>query len=81
MDTREGIAIGSDYIAEEEPMSRKTLGYILVAVGLIVLVVSAFADSLGIGGAPGFGPRQIAGSVGGLVVAIVGFWLATRKAS
>ena len=62
-------------------MSRKTLGFILVAAGLIVLVVSASADALGIGGHAGFGFKQIAGSVGGLFVAIVGFWLSTRKAS
>jgi hypothetical protein len=62
-------------------MSRKSIGFILIAVGLIVLVVSASADVMGIGGAPGFGKEQIAGSVGGLIVAIFGFWLATRKAS
>ncbi len=30
-------------------MSRRTLGYILVAAGIVLLIVGLFADSLGIG--------------------------------
>ncbi len=62
-------------------MSQKTLGMILIAVGLIVLIVAGFADSLGIGVGRGFGWKQIVGSVAGVLVALVGFWLTRRKAA
>lgn len=62
-------------------MSSKSIGFIVIAAGLILLVLSASADFIGIGGAPGFGWKQIAGSVGGLLIAIVGFLLANRKSA
>ncbi len=60
-------------------MSRKTIGIILIVVGVVVLIVSGFADALGIGGVPGFGWKQIVGSLVGLVIGVVGFWMTTRK--
>lgn len=62
-------------------MSQKTLGYIAIVVGVVLLVVSVFADTLGIGSGGGFGWKQIAGTVAGIVIALVGGWLTTRKAA
>ena len=52
-------------------MGKKKLGVILLVVGLIVLVVALGANLVGIG-SPGFGTKQIAGSVLGIVVAAIG---------
>ncbi len=62
-------------------MSQKSIGFVLIGVGVLVLVVSGFADALGIGGVPGFGWKQILGSVAGLLVAGIGVWMANRKAA
>ncbi len=63
---------------------RKILGPILLAAGIVVLLVSALADILGLGANPTvFGYKQIAGSLAGIIVAIVGavfYWLAGRQA-
>ena len=56
-------------------MSKRTIGIGLIVIGVIVLIVSLAADSLGIGGAPGIGMKQLAGAGVGVVVAIVGGWL------
>jgi hypothetical protein len=44
-------------------MSKKNLGVALLVIGVIVLLVSMLADSIGIGGTAGFGYKQIAGAV------------------
>ncbi len=62
-------------------MSQKTLGIILVVLGIVLLVVAVFADSLGVGARHGFGWKQIVGSIAGVVVAVVGAWLTRRKAA
>ncbi len=62
-------------------MSQKTLGYVLIVVGVVLIVLSVFADTLGIGSGGGFGWKQIVGTVVGIVVALVGGWFTTRKAS
>ena len=56
-------------------MSKRTIGIGLIVIGVIVLIVSLAADSLGIGGAPGIGMKQLLGAGVGLVIAIVGGWL------
>ena len=58
--------------------NKKTIGVVLLAVGVVLLIVSLAADSIGIG-LPGFGLKQIAGSIAGVIVAIVGFVLYSRK--
>jgi hypothetical protein len=55
-------------------MSKRTIGMGLIALGVIVLIASLAADSLGIGGAPGMGWKQLTGAGVGLIVAIVGGW-------
>ena len=60
--------------------NKKTIGIALLAVGVIVLIASLAADVIGLGGAIGaFGYKQIIGAVVGVVVAVVGFVLYSRK--
>lgn len=59
--------------------NKKTIGIALIAVGVVVLVVSLAADAIGLGGAPGFGYRQIIGTIVGIIVAVVGYVLYSRK--
>jgi hypothetical protein len=53
-------------------MSTRTQGVVLLVVGVLVFLVSAAADTLGVGGAPGFGWKQITGVIVGVVVAAAG---------
>jgi LPXTG-motif cell wall-anchored protein len=47
-----------------------------VAVGAAIVLVSALADPLGLGGeGTGFGTKQVAGVVAGAVVAVAGLGL------
>lgn len=54
---------------------------ILIVLGGILLIVSLAADSLGIGGAPGIGWKQLSGAGLGVILAIVGIWLLRREKS
>jgi hypothetical protein len=70
----------SHHKAEVIPMDvKKTVGTILLVVGVAVLLVSLAADPLGLGGNPIFGRNQMIGAVVGAVVAIVGAVLRFRK--
>ena len=60
-------------------MNKKQLGIALLVIGVIILLLSLLANSIGIGGAPGFGYKQIAGTVVGAIIAIVGYVLFSRK--
>ncbi|OGP93251.1 MAG: hypothetical protein A2157_20130 [Deltaproteobacteria bacterium RBG_16_47_11] len=53
-------------------MEKKKLGSILTGIGIVLLLVSVFADPLGIGGYLGFGYKQIIGAVLGIVIGIIG---------
>jgi hypothetical protein len=57
----------------------KTIGTVLLVAGGILLIVALAADALGIGGAVGFGYKQIIGAVAGVIVAVVGFVLYSKK--
>ena len=61
-------------------MSNRTMAYLIIVLGAVVLIISLAADSLGIGGAPGIGWKQLTGAGVGLIVMIYGIWLASRKA-
>jgi hypothetical protein len=56
-------------------MGKKGLSLILIVVGVIILLVSLFADQIGIGGYPGFGFKQMIGTIIGLVIIIIGLIL------
>lgn len=54
---------------------KKGLGSLLIGVGIVLLLVSVFADPLGIGGYPGFGTKQIIGTILGIVIGVIGLFL------
>lgn len=64
--------------------SSKIIAIALLVVGITVLLVSALADIVGLGSDPNvFGYRQVAGSVAGAIVLVVGallYWRASRQA-
>jgi len=53
-------------------MHIKTVGNTIVAAGVLILIASALADSMGFGGSPDFGPGQITGLIFGHVIADIG---------
>ena len=59
--------------------AKKTLGIILLVVGIVILVLSLTADLIGIGRTPGFRHQQITGTVIGAIVMVVGLILTLRK--
>ena len=60
--------------------NKRILALILLLGGLVILVLSLAADALGIGReAATFGWAQIAGTLAGAGIAVVGAWLAWRK--
>ena len=59
--------------------NKKTTGIVLMAVGVVVLLGSLAVDAIGIGPSAGFGYKQITGIVAGVIVAVVGFVLYSRK--
>jgi len=60
-------------------MDKKKLGVALLVIGVIILVIGLLADSIGIGGATGFGYKQITAVVVGVITSIVGYILLSRK--
>ena len=60
--------------------NKKALYLGMIVVGILILVLSLAADYIGIGGGSmGFGPRQIVGTIVGIVVAVAGLILRLRK--
>jgi hypothetical protein len=55
-------------------MSKRMIGTGLIVIGVVVVIVSLAADSLGIGGAPGIGWKQLLGAGVGVIIAIAGGW-------
>jgi uncharacterized membrane protein YgaE (UPF0421/DUF939 family) len=60
-------------------MSKKTIGYLLIALGVVIAVVSLAADVIGIGHKPGIGWQQLLGTAIGVIIAIIGVWQAQSK--
>jgi hypothetical protein len=56
-------------------MERGKAGLYLLALGIVVVLVFATADIVGIGADPRFGPKQITGCLAGLILAGVGSFL------
>lgn len=59
-------------------MDQKRWGLVLLVVGIVLVLVSAGADMVGLGGAVGFGYKQIVGAVVGVIAAAAGFALYRR---
>jgi hypothetical protein len=56
-------------------MDRTRLGWVLVALGAVLVAISALADPLGLGEGGGVGWKQITGVVVGAAVLLVGLAL------
>ena len=54
---------------------KKTTGIILLVIGIIASIVSITADYIGLGQFPGFGWKQIVGTIVGVVVIGIGLTL------
>jgi hypothetical protein len=59
-------------------MHIKTMGNILIAVGMLILLAAVFADGIGFGGSPQFGPGQITGIIFGPVICFVGYYVRSQ---
>ncbi|MCP4663037.1 MAG: hypothetical protein GY856_47205 [bacterium] len=60
-------------------MSKKSLGMLVVIIGILLLLGSLTADYAGIGRSPGVGWLQTLGAVVGVVLAVVGLLLLRWK--
>jgi uncharacterized membrane protein len=60
-------------------MSKRTIGFVLIAIGAAMAVVSLAADAIGIGTKPGINWLQLVGIAIGVIVALFGGWLALGK--
>jgi uncharacterized membrane protein len=54
--------------------SRPAWTWIVLAVGVLLALISIFADQIGLGTTPGFGWKQTLGLVVGVVLAVLGVW-------
>ena len=59
--------------------NQKTIGIVLLIVGAVLLIGSLAADVVGIGGSAVFGYKQIIAAVVGVIVAVVGYVLYSKK--
>ena len=59
--------------------NKKTIGILMIVIGIALLIISLLADTLGLGGAAGFGWKQILGSVVGAIAVVAGLILAIKK--
>ena len=60
--------------------NKKTLGIVLLVVGVVVMAVSLFANQFGIGVTAVFGYKQSLGAVLGAAMAAAGFFWTTNNA-
>ncbi len=62
-------------------MSNPVFAWIVIGAGVLLILISAFADPLGLGRSPGFGWRQTLGVIIGALVLAAGLYLRRWKAS
>ncbi len=55
-------------------MVQRGAAWLVLAAGALLALVSVFADTLGVGGEPGFGWKQTTGLLVGLALVAVGLW-------
>jgi hypothetical protein len=55
-------------------MAQRGSALVILVVGVVLALLSLFADALGIGGKPGFGYKQLIGLVIGVALAAYGVW-------
>jgi hypothetical protein len=56
-------------------MTERIAGYVLIAAGFILALVSVNADALGIDLVPGFSPAQMFGILGGFMLFVAGVFV------
>ncbi len=61
-------------------MPKKAIGFVLVALGVVIAAVSLLADVIGIGSGGGIGWHQWLGAAVGVILAFAGAWLSVSKA-
>lgn len=59
-------------------MSNRMAAVIVLTVGVLLFLVSAMADRIGVGAAPGLGWKQVVGMTAGVVLAAAGIRRLTR---
>jgi hypothetical protein len=59
--------------------TKKTRAIVLLAAGVVIVIVSVAADSIGLGAFPGFGYKQIIGTLVGIGVILVGLALLPKR--
>jgi hypothetical protein len=59
-------------------MSNPVFARIVIGAGVLLVLISAFADPLGLGRSPGFGWRQTLGVIIGTLVLGAGLYLRRR---
>lgn len=59
-------------------MNKRSLGWVLLVLGLLIAALAVFRDAIFVGASAGFGFQQAIGLAAGLAVAIVG-WLMARR--
>ena len=62
-------------------MDRPMLARVVIGGGVFLVLISLFADQMGLGRSPGFGWRQILGVVVGALVILAGFIPVRRSCS
>ncbi len=60
-------------------MSKRTIGIILLVVGILIIIGSLGAGYLGLSASAAIGTRKILGAVVGVIVDIVGIYLMVSK--
>jgi hypothetical protein len=61
-------------------MDRRTLRWeVVIGMGVLIVLISLFADTLGLGRSPGFGRVQPVGVVVGALVVLAGLYLWRRS--
>lgn len=60
-------------------MKKRTVGLIGVIAGVVLTLLSVFADYIRLGSYPGINYAQIVGIAVGLVAVVVGLWLMYTK--
>jgi hypothetical protein len=59
--------------------SKKTAGIALLVAGIVILILSLVANSIGLGNPSVFGWIQIVGAIAGAIAAVVGLFLTLKK--
>jgi hypothetical protein len=54
--------------------SRPAWTWLVLVVGVLLALISIFADQIGLGATPGFGWKQTLGLVIGLVLVVLAVW-------